>query len=166
MEKHIHCPANGWDCPYFKHNGTCALVDEGADPMDECDDFAAFWDREDDYWCDGGCQQAPFGPADRLPVISCAGTFGCRYFCVPALYHTKVLKSTIQPRASTTTRILQLLSAPARLPYLLSNNQLQLGAAPLSNIQRAGSCAYPARKHVKYSYKLRLRPSQIFEKYA
>lgn len=26
----VYCPCNGWDCPYWKDNGTCSLVDEGA----------------------------------------------------------------------------------------------------------------------------------------
>ena len=48
---HIHCPANGYDCPYWK-NGLCGLWSkkEGyADPLAECDDFGAFWDKGDDY---------------------------------------------------------------------------------------------------------------------
>lgn len=46
--KHIHCPVNGWDCPYYtdeKHPCRCTL----ADPMKDCDDFATFWDKGDDY---------------------------------------------------------------------------------------------------------------------
>lgn len=42
----IYCPANGWDCPYYKL-GECGIND----PMAECDDFGAFWDEEDDYQC-------------------------------------------------------------------------------------------------------------------
>ena len=48
---HIHCPANGYDCPYWK-DGICGLWSkkEGyVDPYGECDDFAAFWDKDDDY---------------------------------------------------------------------------------------------------------------------
>lgn len=48
---HIHCPANGYDCPYWK-GGLCGLwsAEEGyTDPLTECDDFAAFWDEGDDY---------------------------------------------------------------------------------------------------------------------
>ena len=48
---HIHCPANGYDCPYWK-KGKCSLwsEEEGyVDPYGECDDFAAFWDKDDDY---------------------------------------------------------------------------------------------------------------------
>ena len=46
--KHIHCPVNGWDCPYYtneNHPCRCTL----ADPMKDCDDFATFWDEGDDY---------------------------------------------------------------------------------------------------------------------
>ena len=37
--KWVYCPCNGWDCPYWKDNGTCSLVDEGCDPAEECSDF-------------------------------------------------------------------------------------------------------------------------------
>lgn len=46
--KHIHCPVNGWDCPYYtdeNHPCRCTL----ADPMKDCDDFAIFWEEGDDY---------------------------------------------------------------------------------------------------------------------
>ena len=46
--KHIHCPVNGWDCPYYtdeNHPCRCTL----ANPMEDCDDFATFWDEGDDY---------------------------------------------------------------------------------------------------------------------
>ena len=49
---HIHCPANGWDCPYWK-DGICTLYPEH-DPRTECDDFGAFWDGGDDYICNCG----------------------------------------------------------------------------------------------------------------
>ena len=45
--KHIHCPANGWDCPFYD-DGCCILYPE-FDPINECDDFAAFWEPGDDY---------------------------------------------------------------------------------------------------------------------
>lgn len=47
--EHIHCPVNGYDCPYWR-NGVCELDD----PINECDDFASVWDEDDDYLCDGG----------------------------------------------------------------------------------------------------------------
>ena len=46
--KHIHCPVNGWDCPYYTdeiHPCRCTLEN----PMEDCDDFAAMWDEGDDY---------------------------------------------------------------------------------------------------------------------
>lgn len=47
---HIHCPVNGWDCPYFDANGCCMMYPD-SDPLKECDDFAVFWDEWDDYIC-------------------------------------------------------------------------------------------------------------------
>lgn len=42
MEK-IYCPVNGWDCPYWRKNGTCSMKEEeGVHPKDECDDYALF----------------------------------------------------------------------------------------------------------------------------
>ena len=49
--KHIHCPVNGWDCPFYTsepQEGCCAIYPEN-DPYEECDDFACVWDRDDDY---------------------------------------------------------------------------------------------------------------------
>jgi hypothetical protein len=43
----IYCPVNGWDCPYYK-NSHCTMYPDH-DPVDECDDFAFFWDKDDDY---------------------------------------------------------------------------------------------------------------------
>ncbi len=47
---HIHCPVNAWDCPYCDANGCCMMYPD-CDPIEECDDFGAFWDPEDDYIC-------------------------------------------------------------------------------------------------------------------
>ena len=47
-KKHIHCPVNGWDCPYYTdagHSCRCTLED----PWNDCDDFASMWDEDDDY---------------------------------------------------------------------------------------------------------------------
>ena len=44
----VFCPVNGWDCPYWCKDGTCSMYPE-ADPIDECDDFAMFWEKDDDY---------------------------------------------------------------------------------------------------------------------
>ena len=49
--KHIHCPCNGTDCPYWK-NGICSMYSEEEgwlDPMEECEDFGLFWEEDDDY---------------------------------------------------------------------------------------------------------------------
>lgn len=43
----IYCPANGWDCPYFK-NGECGIEN----PLFDCDDFMFFWDEGDDFICE------------------------------------------------------------------------------------------------------------------
>ena len=44
----VYCPVNGWDCPYYDANGVCMMWPD-SDPIDECDDFAVFWDKGDDY---------------------------------------------------------------------------------------------------------------------
>ena len=46
--KKFYCPMNSWDCPYWKKDGTCAMVDEGDDPVKECDDAYTFWGDETD----------------------------------------------------------------------------------------------------------------------
>ena len=41
--KKIYCPVNGWDCPYWKKDGTCSMrEEEGIHPKEECDDYALF----------------------------------------------------------------------------------------------------------------------------
>ena len=45
--KKFYCPVNGWDCPYWKKDGTCAMVDEDLDPVEECDDAYYFWGDDD-----------------------------------------------------------------------------------------------------------------------
>lgn len=51
LTKKFFCPVNGWDCPYFKKDGSCSMIDEGLDPLDECDDAAFFWEDEDGCPC-------------------------------------------------------------------------------------------------------------------
>lgn len=49
--KHIHCPVNGYDCPYYtdeKHPCRCTLDN----PYADCDDFANMWDVDDDWMDD------------------------------------------------------------------------------------------------------------------
>ena len=50
LTKKFFCPVNGWDCPYWKEDGSCALVDEECNPVMVCDDAAAFWDEDADYF--------------------------------------------------------------------------------------------------------------------
>lgn len=51
LTKKFFCPVNGWDCPYFKKDGSCSMIDEGLDPEDECDDAAYFLEDKDDCPC-------------------------------------------------------------------------------------------------------------------
>ena len=46
--KVIYCPVNGWDCPYYTMDGYCMMYPE-TDPIEECDDFAVFWEEGEDY---------------------------------------------------------------------------------------------------------------------
>lgn len=41
----VFCPVNGWDCPYWRKDGQCGMIeDEGCHPRNECDDYAMFDD--------------------------------------------------------------------------------------------------------------------------
>lgn len=47
-KQHIHCPANGWDCPYYTdedHPCRCTLEH----PEEDCDDFWYFWGEDEDF---------------------------------------------------------------------------------------------------------------------
>lgn len=48
--KHYHCPVNAWDCPYFSYTEEEPCLCSLENPMEDCDDFAACWDPEDEYW--------------------------------------------------------------------------------------------------------------------
>lgn len=48
MIKKFFCPVNGWDCPYWKKDGSCSMVDDGDNPVMECDDAGYFYDDPDD----------------------------------------------------------------------------------------------------------------------
>ena len=53
LTKKFFCPVNGWDCPYWKEDGSCAIVDDGSDPLSWCDDAFFFWEEnfsEDAYF--------------------------------------------------------------------------------------------------------------------
>lgn len=43
-KKVFYCPVNGWDCPYWRKGGTCSMIDEGDNPLIECDDASIFVD--------------------------------------------------------------------------------------------------------------------------
>ena len=49
----IYCPVNGWDCPYWRKDGACAMREvHGVGPKYECDDYDFFW-GEDGVFPDG-----------------------------------------------------------------------------------------------------------------
>lgn len=53
--KKAYCPVADWSCSYYRHkDGSCKLVHEGCDPFDECDDFAAFYEADEEHfiWVD------------------------------------------------------------------------------------------------------------------
>ena len=52
--KKFYCPVNGWDCPYYKKDGSCLMAERGYDPVKECDDAGTFWEENEDYfvWMD------------------------------------------------------------------------------------------------------------------
>jgi hypothetical protein len=50
LTKKFFCPVNGWDCPYWKKDGSCSMVDEGNNPLVECDDAAYVWRDEEDVY--------------------------------------------------------------------------------------------------------------------
>ena len=56
LTKKFFCSANGYDCPYFKEDGSCAIVDEGDNPINECDDAGYFFD----YIFDEGEDELPY----------------------------------------------------------------------------------------------------------
>lgn len=49
-EKLRMCPTNDYTCPYFslKHCACMMYAETGADPADECDDYASCMDEEDE----------------------------------------------------------------------------------------------------------------------
>ena len=46
MENKNFCPVNGWDCPYWRKDGHCAMEH----PEEECEDFIAI----DEFFADLG----------------------------------------------------------------------------------------------------------------
>lgn len=56
---YIFCPVNAiGDCPYCDKKGVCHI----ANPIEECDDFGAFWDSWEEY--DGADNVDPDAPVD------------------------------------------------------------------------------------------------------
>ena len=53
-KKEFFCPVNAWDCPYWKENRCCSMVDDGEDPVLECDDAGMFFEPDEDHfvWID------------------------------------------------------------------------------------------------------------------
>ena len=49
LTKKFFCPVNGWDCPYWKEDGSCSMVDDGDNPVMECDDAYSFWGDDADW---------------------------------------------------------------------------------------------------------------------
>lgn len=71
--KVVYCPANAWDCPYWKKNGTCSMYPKD-DPIKECDDFAYFWEEGEDYICDTEEDYEPINIDDDYgfdPYLGC-----------------------------------------------------------------------------------------------
>ena len=50
LTKKFFCPVNGWDCPYWKEDNSCHMVDKGWDPVQECTDASYFYEDDDDYY--------------------------------------------------------------------------------------------------------------------
>jgi len=50
LTKKFFCPVNGWDCPYWKKDGSCKCVDDGENPVEVCDDAAYFWGEDEDVF--------------------------------------------------------------------------------------------------------------------
>ena len=46
--KKFFCPVNGYDCPYWKEDGSCELLDLGDNPLVECDDASFYIDENDE----------------------------------------------------------------------------------------------------------------------
>lgn len=51
LTKKFFCPVNGWDCPYWKKDGSCSMVDDEDNPVLECDDAAYFCEDDEDPFC-------------------------------------------------------------------------------------------------------------------
>ena len=46
-EEKVYCPAESWDCPYYKKDGICGMpAEEGCHPRTECEDYM-YYSEED-----------------------------------------------------------------------------------------------------------------------
>ena len=50
LTKKFFCPVNDWCCPYWDKDGSCTMVQDGDNPVMECDDAHYFWEYDDDYF--------------------------------------------------------------------------------------------------------------------
>ena len=75
---HIHCPVNGWDCPYYTDKGhPCRCLLEH--PEEDCDDFTVFWDpiEDDGDWLDDDwnpcekCANADQDTTEKVAACNC-----------------------------------------------------------------------------------------------
>jgi len=92
--KHIHCPANGWDCPNYSDDGhpcRCTL----SHPEEECDDFLFFWDLGDDWFDDDWDPCDKCGNADQdttTKVASCNCCETAEYYYTAEYFKKKPKK--------------------------------------------------------------------------
>ena len=42
------CPTDAWDCPYCGRDGRCRMIEDGDNPIWECDDAGWMYDPEED----------------------------------------------------------------------------------------------------------------------
>lgn len=91
--KHIHCPVNGHDCPYYTDEGhpcRCTL----SDPLAECDDFGFFWEEGDDWFDDDWnpcetCGNRDEDTPDKIAACNCCEV--AEFYCKPTKKHKKGL---------------------------------------------------------------------------
>ena len=89
LTKKFFCPVNGWDCPYWKKDGSCAMVDNDEYPPMECDDAAAFWESDEDcfvwedengkIWDTAGLLYKGYHFINGEPVLNPLSTFKSKY---------------------------------------------------------------------------------------
>lgn len=50
LTKKFFCPMGSMGCSYRKKDNSCAMVDDGDDPVFECDAAAYFYNEDEDYF--------------------------------------------------------------------------------------------------------------------